>query len=805
MRSIHVSVRLRPTRFAFLVKPNDLRSLRKIFEINTCLWGGKYNPIIPVFARIPSWWDRVPFRTESPQAISNGYLDYFEPDILVETQPGLGSSFGFAQDRIVSVDQLLADDEGRFRFDLVSHGTSVDPLYRSLYEREFQFSKRRPDEIVRVTSEMTAQAAMCACIFGAFPKDGVLAQLRSLYDEVFDPQELSLGPDTIRGLFERFRKNPLHFTHEGLEVSYDYPLDPKVFIFDATKPIDLIDYWNLRAGIGTAVPIPMQYANELSSFVKSFVASNYRPLPNNRNGVMIRPTLMFSRSISEERSEALFAEHFKVDIAGANTIQKWYPAIWTNTSEIAVSPTRPTLKGAESSSYISLGADESNIQFDSLSPAFAEKFGGKFRWANVVKLDDLTYSDRLATVYPENYRDPKIPNFGVRRGDTLPTREGYVVLADYLELGHSWTLETNTTAITRWLEGRGIKTAISGSGRATQQVVQTLGGLGSVAAIANPKIVQLLESMSRKPLTKSIQHQAFRNHISGAVKNGLWSRDAFRILVEQNAVEIGLEVCCTKCGSWSWYALGDIANQFACHSCLKTFPFPATDPSGSKNTRWAYRVIGPFAQPNYAQGGYAAALSMRFFSKIVISGGRANITWSAGQELTWPDGTRAEADFIIWYRRERIYGARFQTQIIFGETKSFGHDAFTVEDVARMKRLAQAFPGSVLVFSTMREPTDLSTDEIRRLASLAIWGRRILQGHHQSRAPVVVLTGIELFAEFSLNQSWEKLGGRHAELIKPAYVNPDNLRVLADMTQQLYLGMEPYQTYLEERWNRGSR
>jgi hypothetical protein len=94
------------------------------------------------------------------------------------------------------------------------------------------------------------------------------------------------------------------------------------------------------------VPIPVQYAGELSSFVKKFVAANYRPLPNNRHGVMIHPTVMFGRSISDADADALFDEHFRVDIAGANSVQKWYPPIWQNHSEMMVSPTRPTLTGA---------------------------------------------------------------------------------------------------------------------------------------------------------------------------------------------------------------------------------------------------------------------------------------------------------------------------------------------------------------------------------------------------------------------------------------------------------------------------
>jgi len=52
MSSISAHVRLRPIRFAFLVRPDDLSRTIEIFRVNTCLWGGKFNPIIPYFTEV---------------------------------------------------------------------------------------------------------------------------------------------------------------------------------------------------------------------------------------------------------------------------------------------------------------------------------------------------------------------------------------------------------------------------------------------------------------------------------------------------------------------------------------------------------------------------------------------------------------------------------------------------------------------------------------------------------------------------------------------------------------------------------
>ena len=209
----------------------------------------------------------------------------------------------------------------------------------------------------------------------------------------------------------------------------------------------------------------------------------------------------------------------------------------------------------------------------------------------------------------------------------------------------------------------------------------------------------------------------------------------------------------------------------------------------------AYRLMGPFALPKYADGGYSASLGIHFFTDIISSSGnRSAVTWSSGQEITLPIGKKIEVDFMLWYQREETLAFNYPTEIVFGEAKSFGREVFTPDDVTKMKLLAEAFPGSTLVFATMKE--DLSQEEINRIRKLAKWGRRYDRDRKQTRAPVIVLTGTELFAKMSLEESWKEKGGKHKNLIGSGWVRTENLRVLADLTQQLYLEMPSYDSVI---------
>jgi hypothetical protein len=74
---------LRPLKLAFLVDPADKAALTEAIQINSFLWGGMFNPIIPVFRRLPSIWRERFHGHLTAQTLVTGYLDAFDPDYVV--------------------------------------------------------------------------------------------------------------------------------------------------------------------------------------------------------------------------------------------------------------------------------------------------------------------------------------------------------------------------------------------------------------------------------------------------------------------------------------------------------------------------------------------------------------------------------------------------------------------------------------------------------------------------------------------------------------------------------------------------
>jgi hypothetical protein len=250
MTAISGSLRLRPTRIGFLIDPNDLESLRRIFQVCTCSWGGVFNPIIPVCSVIPEVWTDPPFPAPSPTELAQGYLEFFEPDVYVEARPGLAEQIGlartdlnFGHPRIIPLDSYFTAD-GQYPFSLPFGMDSFD-IYKAMYDREFKFVSRHEHRVALFEADPTASPFIEA-VFGGFPADGPLQPLSRAYVDVFDPVKLVPNAENwIKVVKEGFRL-PLSFTMESLKRDHSGRTEPTLFVVDPTNSLDLIDLWNIR-------------------------------------------------------------------------------------------------------------------------------------------------------------------------------------------------------------------------------------------------------------------------------------------------------------------------------------------------------------------------------------------------------------------------------------------------------------------------------------------------------------------------------------------------------------------------------
>ena len=196
--------------------------------------------------------------------------------------------------------------EDRRRADF-AFGLSAFDIYKDLYQTEFKFASRKPRKVALFQNA----DPYCEAVFGDFPHVKKLQHLKRTYTDVCEPENFSATAGNCLKLFKEGHHVPIDACLYKLDVNYENRDDPTIYVFDPTKTVDLIDFWNLRQFRSNVFPINVDWMNQFKGFARRIVTSNHRPLPGNKHGVMIHTTLEFGRSVSKATKDKITASHFQ--------------------------------------------------------------------------------------------------------------------------------------------------------------------------------------------------------------------------------------------------------------------------------------------------------------------------------------------------------------------------------------------------------------------------------------------------------------------------------------------------------------
>lgn len=794
LEPVTADITLRPIRLGFLVDPRDIALIRHVMRMATTMWGGMMCPIIPVMKRLPTAWSDKPLSVQ-PQQISRGYVRFFEPDLLVQTKPGQLKAIGVSEEaswsarqRFHDVNDLIREDHG-MATDL-NVGTNISHVYRQLFTDEFQFQKRLEPQILHFSKGLANDTAFFEAAFGYFPADERLAYIEENYRQAFVAKLKPPSFDTWLELAKGRAGYPLFYTVRGAEIRHADRSDPSIFIFDPASGTDLIDFWNFRLFTRDVIPVNVHWLEQSRDFILRDIRDNHRLLPTNPNGVMIHTAIHVARSLDMEA----VLKRLELPAAGlpehSVSVQGWYPAIWRE-PEADEQSWRP---GASTMSLKSRqvqltpsGKDSITLQIPVQAPDFeVNARGDGASFVNVVKVRQYHSSKLIAQALPAATFDCR-DSYPVRgRGDQFVSREGYVTFHRYAHDDSYLHLASPKQAIQSWLKARDIVAVPSDAGRVAEQVIASVGGLNGSRVFGERTIIELLNSMARSRTewndgsadeysdkTAAVQDWV---KVLGPVQRKIYGQwKTLDRLVADGLLKLGLAPRCPHCTQENWYSLDDVGTQLSCARCIKPFLFPQGSPD---RKLFKYRVVGPFATPGYARGGYAVALTLRFIEHEL--GGMNEFTYATGLELTHAGG-KSETDFFGWYGKDRIGRAARDPITIVGECKSFASESFKPNDMARLRELATLLPGSYLVAACLKD--ELSPTEIKGLRAVAKWGWTQVRP-----SPLIVLTGIDLFGDGPFSHGWEEAGGARAAYLK-ANQHIFDFTTLADATQQAILGL----------------
>ena len=801
--TVTIERRLRPLRLAFLSEPNDRGTLRKIFELNTCLWGGRYNAIIPFFRRTPPWWADGRIGLASADKIREGYKRAFEPDFLVT--PWISKSkddWEILETRILGVDEAYAK--------LGNFGASVADLYQHMYSSRFQFQLKNPPKFLLPFSSDSRFNLFIMAVFGSLPSSGPLGYVRTQYINAFSATQYSVSESSFFGALTTPHISPLRVGSDGLTtIRRCWRPIATIFLMDALRTRDLIDFWNLRALGWRVLPIPIQWANSMIAACTDFIERNAEPVFYNPSHLDI-PIVLKSRSISTKDLNE-FAHEITPSFKQPISIHHLYPRIWDDCRREDDHAIRCDVMHSviESEQRISNGS----VSFSSLCPDFLRipTLSTLPSWANVISVRDYNWNSEFAHVFPQGMTEVCDLLGTYDRLKYSITSEGIVVLGNLPGNTHRWTLPDGLSVFRSWFESNGCTVLLSGAGKITQQLIRSLGGIRGSYAIAYPDVIRLLNNMAHGDISEdNLDHTDNANRTirrRTVSRNTLWSvfhkvNKANEKLAEQHldrliqcgAFRLGLELQCPHCSQHNWYELRLIEESVKCERCLQMYDFPLLDPP--RKSSWQYRTQGPFSVENYAQGAYSVALSLRFIGREF----NYDATWVPSLALSKVDGTKLEMDFAMWIRK--AYSKADYPRLLIGECKTYSQ--FEMVDVQRARMIVREFHGSTFVFATLKN--ELGNMEKRILAAFCQTGRHPIT-NNKWKYPVLILTGCELLAQDGPPLCWRGHGGKFDKLAE-AWKGRGELEELCDATQQLHLDMEPYSDYehryYEEMRQRGN-
>src|SRR5712691_7543825 len=375
-----VDTKVRPLKFAFLVDPGKTGQIREAIRLSSTLWGGTYFPIISLHKRMPASW-KDPFRRPPAKNVVLGYLDAFDPDVLVQFSAQVPAYIQATGRKIVNpADVWRTLDEG-VGFS-PRYGIGIFELLGGLFQEHFRYKAKYPPKIVlpRIPDQLPL---FWASLFGEFPSK-IADLVRRDHAEALDIQNVDFNAAKLTELVAGNVLFPRRLTQYGLSTSGRSRLrgDASVYFMDAAKSEDIIDFWNLRAMGRLVIPLPKQLQDDpqLREILIDFLKEHRRHWRHDSK-VCDHASIIRSRhSTMDELQE--YAKTLKIErpsddpsTDGFFSLQHWYPRVWdewARDKDGAVP--HDTYADVEDSIEVN-DPKELKVRFRPLLPTFAEEDG----------------------------------------------------------------------------------------------------------------------------------------------------------------------------------------------------------------------------------------------------------------------------------------------------------------------------------------------------------------------------------------------------------------------------------------------
>lgn len=713
MGTLSVRIRYRPVRFGWCVRKGNIEDVRRALRLTFTLWGGPYNPLIPV---------------GDPDDDGRQLVETFRIDALyaVSDDPSLKSF-------VNSFSHLIWPSFHEEFF--VSSTTGLLATFLDIYHPvRFLFEEYVKDK---------ADPKLDVQVFDWDPADP-LADVFLAYLGAY-PQAVETGKDykdfvtrNLRAKLVRVNssdavpKDALRVVTPAAIAAYDLKRDrvvgwnfPGLYIGDPVDVDDIVNFWNLRAaGIGVLF-IDNTQNTRLRGLWEAYL-SVLRQRPEGPLGGDQRICIWSKEGTVVELGEF-----------GGETIQRveLTDGIWNGRNIIP-----PVMYIDEHSALASLSNSRGvpSLSFDLRPKPFFDdpELHSQSVVASVRPLIDA--GDEEAT-----FRYPYLPELNEYYG-----RQAYFeyngARAEHDGLGIVMSIGQDDLTIhalrcrelvAKIFWASGINAEPSEPGRVAARLIKQMGGIQGcrVFKIAGTReLVQRytpLKSFTRSNAIQIIGGNDSKTgipnferyeglYIEPRVHGGkLTPHHVFDFLLKRGVFRVGLKFLCPECELDSWTALDDVRAKMICEYCGSEFNVTPQ----LRDRDWAYRRSGLFGREDHQQGSIPVALTLQQLDTTL----HHDCIFVTGMNLspTSRDLEPCETDFVAIC--EEHYERKVALAI--GECKTSGE--ITSEDVRKLSLIADALSSTKRIqpYIIFSKPASFTAGEITRCrAAQPKFGKRVI-------------------------------------------------------------------------------
>lgn len=687
-----VSASYRPIRVGFCVRHN-LQQIESAVRISHLLWGGRYNPLIPI---------------DQPE-LAKALVRLYEVDALHAIDESTEcSQFVNAYPHLkypVWGGALLTEEDGV---------TSTRPLGVRTLVRHVRRRKARdrdftpPSPILLDVTSSDPLRVPLLCTFGGYPTSPLGNRTKNEFVTALDASVLSVAIDEALPADLLRTWSPTVLT--TLELSRDRSSgwdDAGFFIGDSLSPADLISYWNLRASDTPLLFIDEAHIERFALLIEAFAEQVAKSL---RSSAYPESVGLWSTREDTQRPDWLRqvrTHQIAVDDALFNGLNVQPPL---PSKRAPVRFVQRTESGKAESLDVTV---DFPLETDGDEEAVHQDVVISFGHVSAPSRDEnATFFVPNIPQLNSRLREISLVSDGIRT-----QREGFGVITQPLHTTHYLQPLPSLRIFEEIFRLGGWTVSPSHPGKIARRIVGQFGGLQGARILKIPGVRTLLSTFGPEtPFAGATAKQHLTRELSAVgdlIIEGCRVADQtsewlLAHLVSRGVLRLGATLRCASCELQFWTRLDDLRSTLSCEYCGRQFNAAAML---DKRSVWQYRRSGIFGASKEQQGGIPVVLALQSLNTALLMRHEAFV-FATGLDFRKADSPRqvGEIDFAVL---TQTIGGRVQLGI--GEAKT--SNLIERQDIALLDSIADTLSEAPIdVFRIFAKTSAFSADELSAIA-----------------------------------------------------------------------------------------